>query len=161
MSEVAKRELRVETVVAATPEQVWSVLSDLDRMKELSPELLAMIPLKRGGVRVGQWYLGINRRGRIAWPTRSVVAQLDAPRTIAWDVPTNGSTWIYELTAVPEGTRVVERRPVPRATPMNTVSNAFARIALHGPEAHADALEAGMAQTLSRLKAAVEGSAAR
>ena len=31
-------------------------------MPDWSPELMKMMPLKRGGLRMNQWYLGINRR---------------------------------------------------------------------------------------------------
>ena len=31
-------------------------------MPDWSPELVRMLPLKGGGMRRGQWYLGINRR---------------------------------------------------------------------------------------------------
>lgn len=150
------RELRAETVVAATPEQVWAVLADVSRMPAWSPELVRMVPLKRGGLRLGQWYLGLNRRKGVLWPTRSVISRLEPARAIAWDVPTNGSRWIYELADDPAGTRVVERRPVPRPGGINWIGNTFARLALGGVADHADELEAGMAQTLARLKTAVE-----
>src|SRR3546814_8511168 len=58
----AQRELRAETTIDATPAGVWTVLADLGRMSEFSPETVRMVPLKRGGLRVSQWYLGINRR---------------------------------------------------------------------------------------------------
>ena len=151
----ADRELRAEAVVDAPAEKVWSVLTDLSRMSEWSPELMTMVPLKRGGLRLGQWYLGINRRKGVIWPTRSVIAELEPGRSLAWDTRTSGARWIWEL--VPDGdrTRVVHRRPVPKALTM--VSNVFAPAFLGGSAGHADDLEAGMAQTVSRLKAAVEG----
>jgi uncharacterized protein YndB with AHSA1/START domain len=151
----AERELRAEAVIDAPPDQVWRVLSDVSRMGEWSPELVKMVPLKRGGLRLGQWYLGINRRKGIVWPTRSVVCTLHAGRSLAWDVPTNGARWIWELNREGEGTRVVHRRPVPER--LSWVANTFARLFLGGVEGHADELEAGMAQTVARLKAAVEG----
>ena len=70
----ADRELHAEATVAAPPERVWELLTDLSRMPDWSPELVTMVPLKTGGLRVGQWYLGINRRKVALWPTRSVVA---------------------------------------------------------------------------------------
>ena len=63
----ADRELRAETVIDAPPEKVWATLTDLSRMPEWSPELLKMVPLKRGGLRLGQWYLGVNRRKAMVW----------------------------------------------------------------------------------------------
>lgn len=148
------RELRAEAVVAAPPAEVWALLTDFSRMPDWSPELVRMVPLKRGGLRVGQWYLGINRRRAVVWPSRNVVALLEPGRQVAWDTTTSGARWIWELEPAAGGTRVVHRRPVPRRT--TRVSRLFAPIALGGNAGHADELEAGMAQTVARLREAVE-----
>ncbi|WP_134764936.1 SRPBCC family protein [Nocardioides sp. 1609] len=155
----ADRELRAETVVAARPPQVWAVLSDLDRMPEWSPELVAMRPLLRGGLRLGQQYVGINRRGLVVWPTRSVVTALDVGRAVAWDTRSSGARWVWELEPTADGhTRVVHRRPVPRR--LTALSGVFATVLLGGTAGHADELEAGMAASVERLRAAVEDGAA-
>jgi uncharacterized protein YndB with AHSA1/START domain len=151
---VADRELRAESTIDAPVDRVWEHLSDLSRMPEWSPELVRMVPLKRGGLRVGQWYLGINRRKAVVWPTRSVVSVLEPGRSLAWDTRSSGARWIWELSPEGEQTRVVHRRPVPRA--LTAMSKVFAPVFLGGNASHADELEAGMAQTVSRLKAAVE-----
>jgi uncharacterized protein YndB with AHSA1/START domain len=153
-SGAADRELRAETTIDAPPEAVWAVLRDVRRMPELSPELVRMIPLKTGGLRPGQWYLGVNRRKGVVWPTRNVVADVQKSRKVAWDTRTSGAQWIWELIPEGEGTRVVHRRPVPkRVTPLSV---AFARVFLGGIGSHADELEDGMAQSVASLKKAVE-----
>lgn len=153
----ADRELRAETTVQAPPERVWQLLTDFARMPEWSPELVRMVPLKPGGLRVGQAYLGINRRRAVVWPTRSVVAVVEPGRALAWDTRSSGARWVWELT--PEGhgaTRVVHRRPVP--TSLTLVSRVFAPLFLGGTEGHADELEQGMAETVARLRAAAESA---
>jgi uncharacterized protein YndB with AHSA1/START domain len=150
----ADRELRAETTIDATPDRVWSVLADLSRMPELSPETVRMVPLGRGGLRTGQWYLGINRRKAVVWPTRNVVADVQPGRSLAWDTRSSGARWIYELEPEGSGTRVVHRRPVPHG--LTRLAKVFGALALGGGDEHADELEAGMRQTLARLKAAVE-----
>ncbi len=150
----ADRELRAEALVAAPPDRVWSLVTDLTRMREWSPELLTMVALKPGGLRVGQWYLGVNRRKAAVWPTRSVVTLLEPGRTVAWDTRSSGARWIWELEADGDGTRVVHRRPVPDG--VTWLSRAFAPLALGGSESHADELEAGMAESVARLKATAE-----
>ncbi|CAB4711426.1 MAG: SRPBCC family protein [Actinobacteria bacterium] len=155
----ADRELRVEASIAAPPERVWEALADVSRMGEWSPELVTMLPLKRGGLRVGQWYLGINRRKAVVWPTRSVVAVVETGRVLAWDTRSSGARWIWEISAEDTAattTRVVHRRPVPGS--LTLVSKVFAPAFLGGTAAHADELEAGMATTVARLKASVEGA---
>lgn len=151
----ADRELRAEAQVAAPPERVWELLSDVSRMPAWSPELLRMIPLKPGGLRVGQWYLGLNRRKLAVWPTRNVLVVLEPGRSLAWDTTTSGARWIWEIE--PDGaggTRVVHRRPVP--TSLTLLSRVTAPVALGGSVSHADELEAGMLRTVQRLRAAAE-----
>ncbi len=154
MSDQAARELSAETTIDASATEVWTALTDLRRMHEWSPELVRMVPLKPGGLKVGQQYLGLNRRKAVVWPTRSVVAVLERERTLAWDTKSSGARWIYELTPHGGGTKVVQRRPVPRK--LTLLSKVFAPLALGGSDEHADELEQGMAETLARLKAAVE-----
>jgi uncharacterized protein YndB with AHSA1/START domain len=150
----ADRELHAEAVIDAPTERVWELLSDLSRMPDWSPELMRMLPLKRGGLRVGQWYLGINRRKGIIWPSRSVIAELEPGRSVAWDTRTSGARWVWELTPDGDRTRVVHRRPVPKD--LTALSKVFARGFLGGDVGHADELEAGMAHTVARLKAVAE-----
>lgn len=151
----ADRELRASAHVAATPAEVWTVLGDVRRMPALSPELVRMIALKPGGLRPGQWYLGINRRGYVAWPTRSVVTDVEPGRRLAWDTASSGARWIWELSPEGTGTRVVHRRPVPRRLTVET--RLFAAAFLHGADRHSDDLESDMAVSVARLKAVVEG----
>ncbi len=150
----ADRELRAEVHINATPEQVWEALTDLDRMPERSPELVRMVPLKRGGLRPGQWYLGINRRKAVVWPTRNIVKIVEPGARLTWHTATSGATWIHELEPVDGGTRLVQRRPVPRLTFLSRIT---AGSVLGGGAQHADELEDGMATTLTRLKAEIEG----
>ncbi len=151
----ADRELRVETTVHATPEAVWALLTDFGEMSRWSPELVAMVPVLGGGLRVGQQYVGINRRKAMVWPTRSVVAVLEPGRSVAWDTRSSGARWIWEIEpAVAGGTRVVHRRPVPER--LTAMSHLFASAFLGGAGGHADELESGMATTVARLKAAAE-----
>jgi len=150
----ADRELRAEAIIEASPERIWELLTDFAKMASWSPEMVRMVPLKPGGLRVGQWYLGLNRRKAVVWPTRSVVAALEPGRRLAWDTKSSGAHWIWELEPVETGTRVVHRRPVP--TRLTLLSRAFAPVALGGSVEHADELEQGMARTVAGLKAAAE-----
>jgi uncharacterized protein YndB with AHSA1/START domain len=152
----ADRELRAEATVDAPPEQVWDLLTDLSRLPDWSPELVRMLPLKRGGLRTGQWYLGITRRKAVVWPTRSVVAVLEPGRSLAWDTRSSGARWIWELAPAGASTHVVHRRPVPSS--LTGLSKVFAAAFLGGTEGHADELEEGMARTVARMKAAAEAS---
>lgn len=151
----ADRELRAETVINASVDEVWAVVTDVARMPEWSDEVVKVIPLKSGGLRLNQWYLGINRRKAVVWPTRSVVSALEPETKLAWLTKSSGAEWIYELSPEGQGTKVVHRRPIPRK--LTPVSKAFAAVALGGGAEHADELEVSMGRTLERIKAAIEG----
>lgn len=150
----ADRELRAEILINATPENVWATLSDVSRMSEWSDETVRMIPLKSGGLRPNQWYLGINRRKAVVWPTRSVVGTVVPGESLSWLTKSSGAEWVYELTPDGGQTRVVHRRPVPGG--VTVLSKLFAPLALGGSASHADELEVSMGRTLERIKAAVE-----
>jgi len=150
----ADRELRAEAHVAATPDEVWAVLGDVRRMPELSPELVRMVALKPGGLRRGQWYLGINRRGYVVWPTRSTVTDVDAGRLLAWDTASSGARWIWELVGEDGGTLIVHRRTVPRR--LTLLTRLFAATFLGGASRHSDDLERDIQLSVARLKEAVE-----
>lgn len=154
----ADRELRAEVTVAAPPDHVWRALTDFRRMPEWSPELVRMVPLRRGGLRVGQWYLGLNRRGPVVWPTRNVVTELSAGRRVAWDTTSSGARWVYDLVEEAGGTRLTLTRPVPGRLTLG--SKLFATALLGGADGHADELEDGMRLTLERFKQAVEAGCA-
>jgi uncharacterized protein YndB with AHSA1/START domain len=145
----AERELHVATTVAASAERVWEVLADLDHMPEWSPELVRMVPLKPGGLQVGQWYLGVNRRGAAIWPTRNVVREVAPGRRLVWDTTTSGARWIYRIEEH-DGTSTLS---LTRAVPVKLTVGArvFAGALLGGSDGHSDELEDGMHQTLHRI----------
>jgi uncharacterized protein YndB with AHSA1/START domain len=150
----ADRELKAEVTVDASPDRVWATITDLKQLPDFSPELVTMVPLKRGGLREGQWYLGINRRKAFVWPTRNIVAIFEPGKTIAWDTTTSGARWIFEVAAEGTSTRLTQRRSVP--TKLTTIGRLTAASALGGGEEHADELEDGMLRTLQGIKAAAE-----
>jgi hypothetical protein len=150
----ADRELRVAARIAAPPEVVWSVLTDVRTWPGRSPELMAMLPLKPGGLRPGQWYIGVNRRKAVLWTTRNVVMEVVPGKCLSWDTTTSGARWIFEVESVPGGTRLVHRRPV--TVRLTLLGRIFARFALGGEVSHAAELEHGMSQTLAAIKRAVE-----
>lgn len=149
------RELHAEVTVGAPAARVWAALTDLRRMPRWSPELVRMLPLKRGGLRVGQTYLGVNRRGPVVWPTRNVVRELEVPRTLVWDTTSSGARWIYRVEATGDASsRLSLTRPIPGRMPLS--GRIFARFLLGGAGPHSDELERGMRTTLEGIAADVE-----
>lgn len=135
----------------ATPEAVWSVLSDPRRMPEFSPELRKAITFGKPGL--GQNILGLNRRKAVAWPTTSKIVRWEPQRAIAWKTRESGATWVYELTPTATGTSVSGRRVLASYTIGSRLMVPF----LGGAAGHDHELADGIRQTLERIKAVVEG----
>lgn len=138
--------------VEATPDQVWAVVSDLERMAEWSPECRMMKVL--GAAREGAHVIGVNKRGLAVWPTNSRIVRYEPGRAIAWRVYENRTTWSYELDETPTGTTITERRVAPQG--ISTASKLLSKAVLGGVENHdAEPLE-GMQAGLARIRTAVE-----
>lgn len=100
------------TDVAAPPERVWELVSDLPGMGEFSPENAG--GSWRGGASgpaVGAVFLGRNRSGLRRWSTRSTVTRCEPGRAFAFSVRSVGlpvAEWSYELAPEGDGCRVTE-----------------------------------------------------
>ncbi|RJO77209.1 SRPBCC family protein [Nocardia panacis] len=145
--------LEVAIDIDAPPERVWSVVSDLRRMPEFSPQCVRMMPL--GAPAAGTWTLNLNRDGKKYWPTSSRIVAFDPNRAFAFRMNENRTTWSYLLEPTESGTRLTERREVAPSGIPGPVRKVI-DIALGGEKAFEADLIRGMTQTLDRIKAAVE-----
>ncbi|MFI5780964.1 SRPBCC family protein [Nocardia sp. NPDC051570] len=138
--------------IAAPPERVWAVLSDLKRMPEFSPSTVRMIPL--GRPRAGTWTINLNRDGRKYYPTTSRIVRFEPDRAFTFRMIENGTVWSYTLEPTSGGTRVVERRDVPIGVrkPVRMMIDAV----LGGEQIFEQGLIDGMNATLARIKTAAE-----
>ncbi len=140
----------VSREMAAPPEEVWALVSDLTRMGEWSPE--AKGGRWAGGVdgpAVGAVFKGRNRNGRYRWPTNVAVIECDPPRRFAFrlNIPfMGGCDWVYDIERTGEGCRVTESWVDFRKRSLVVVG----RI-LSGVSDRATHNRAGMEQTLDRL----------
>ncbi len=144
--------------IAATPDAVWSALSDIKAMPRRSPELVGMWLL--GRPKVGRRGINLNRRKGVVWPTTSRIKQWKPPSNdnghgaFVFHVWPTNVDWSYETEAADGGTRLTERRtalPNPSLTVRLT-----ARLALGGADSHDAELRDGMDRTLAAIKAEVE-----
>jgi uncharacterized protein YndB with AHSA1/START domain len=146
--------LEADIEIEAPPEQVWTVVSDLARMGEWSPECRRVIVF--GSPREGAHLVGLNRRRWAMWPTNSRIVRYEPGRAIAWKVFTNRSTWSYELEPIEGGrTRLIERRDMPTEG-LPPFAAFFAKVFLDGVDNHDGELQEGMRATLDRIKSEVE-----
>ena len=138
--------------VAATPESVWEVVSDVTRMSEWSPECRKVVILGSPKQGVGTKLLGLNRRGLAVWPTTSKVVRFEPGKAIAWKTRESGATWTYELSPTASGTSLTGRRDLPR---FSTPTKLLAPV-IGGAVGHDQELAEGIRTTLERIKETVE-----
>ena len=93
----------VETWVGAPPERVWAIVSDIEAMPAMSPELqsVAWCDAGGGGPAVGRGFTGTNRHPAMGeWTTTSHIVECEPARAFAWavgDPERPGATWRFTL----------------------------------------------------------------
>jgi Polyketide cyclase / dehydrase and lipid transport len=148
--------------IAADPSHVWSMITDLPRMGEFSPENIGGEWIGGAtGAALGARYRGRNRHsgdGR-QWWTRVKVVEYEHGRLFTFDVRApigiRVSRWSYTLEAIPGGCRLSEH--------WYRVGNRFVRNFL-GPRVTGRADRPGfntesIEHTLARVKAIAEAEA--
>lgn len=95
--------------VAAPPERVWELVSDIHLVASLSGEVQSVEWLEGAGpAALGRAFRGHNTHPAVGeWTTTSRIVRCDAPREFGWDVedpehPT--ASWRFELTPDGDGT---------------------------------------------------------
>lgn len=150
---MAAQLLRAEIDIDAPVGKVWSLVSDLSRMPQWSPQCRMMKLL--GPLRPGTRTLNLNRRNMLFWPTTSTITEVVPERKLAFRIPLNTSVWTYELEPTATGTRLVETRHAENG--VTAVSTAVTKAAMGGVDSFEKELLEGMNQSLTRIKAAAEG----
>lgn len=97
--------------VAAPPERVWSLVSDLPGMGRFSPENTGGRWTRGDGTGVGSVFRGTNASGRRRWATRCEVVASEPGRVFAFDVSSVGlpvATWRFDVEPAEGGCRLTE-----------------------------------------------------
>ncbi|OLL18557.1 MULTISPECIES: SRPBCC family protein [unclassified Rhodococcus (in: high G+C Gram-positive bacteria)] len=148
--------LEATVEIAASPQQVWHVISDLKRMGEWSPQCRKMAVLG-GPVGVGTKTINVNRKGLLVWPTTAKVLAFEPGRLLRFRVNENRTVWSFTLEPTDTGTRVIQRREAPTGT--SKVSQFLIDKVLGGATAFDDDMVVGMNATLARIRSEAEGAA--
>jgi len=148
----------VQERVAAPPDVVWALVSDLSRMGEWSPETHGVEWLGGAtGPAVGARFRGSNRNGRRAWSTTCEVTTYEPGHAIAWRVSAKGlrvSSWRYTVEPDGEGgTLLTESTDDLRGALMKKLAPLVT-----GVPDRAERNELTMRETLKRIKAAAESA---
>jgi uncharacterized protein YndB with AHSA1/START domain len=144
-------DITVSRVVPADPETVWTLLTDVTRFGDLSPENVESHWLgdERG---VGARFKGSNKLSWAKWSTTATVTDWEPGRRFGFDTSAPSAThWSYELEAVEGGTRVTESmlKADKQVLPIRIVQR------LVGVPDRVACVREGMETTLERLAGAV------
>lgn len=113
------RDIEQTVEIAASPEVVYALVSDLPRMAEWSPECTA-VRWQGGadGPAIGARFVGHNRAGVARWLTQGVVTAAEPGRRFGFDIhfgPIPVAHWEYEVRPGATGCTLTEwwtdRRP--------------------------------------------------
>lgn len=140
--------------IAAPPEQVWTLASDLPGMGAFSPENRGGRWVRGDGPQVGAVFAGNNGAGLRRWSTRSTVVRSEPGRAFAFDVAflrAPVARWSYEVEPTATGCRLTESWQDRRGS-------LFARAAglTTGVTDRAAFTATSIEQTLSRIKTRAE-----
>ena len=140
--------------IAAPPERVWDLVSDVTQMGRFSPSNTGAKWLGgASGPAIGAKFLGFNKRGLARWFTRCEVTECTEPRRFAFRVAENKLQWGFTLEPNGEsGTLLTQWRN--RAEPTPTMAKAAANLIFRGKVD--DEMTEGIRHTLNAIKAAAE-----
>lgn len=144
--------LHAEIEIDAPVSDVWSLVSDLRRMPQWSPQCRVMKLL--GPLRPGTKTVNLNRRNRLIWPTTCTITEVVPEKKVAFRVDANKTVWSYELEPTATGTRLVETRDASNG--VTAVSNMAVNRLMGGVPSFEEELVAGMNESLAKIKAAAE-----
>ncbi len=147
----------VSRTIAAPPERVWELVSDLPRMGDWSPENTGGSWVKGAtGPAVGARFKGSNANGKKHWSTDVKVTRCEPGQAFVFDVTAVGfavATWGYTIEAAPEGCVVTESWTDNRGL----IARKLGGVA-SGVTDRADFNRTSMEATLTALAEAAEGA---
>ncbi|GAB3493507.1 SRPBCC family protein [Flexivirga lutea] len=158
MTEEPARTHRESIVVAATPEALYDVVSDITRTGEWSPICTACWwdDQSEAG-QVGARFTGHNEQPGRTWETRSRVVAADRPREFAWVVGDDYVRWGYTLEPDAAGTTLTESwQFLPNGIAM--FHDKYGDEATAHIEERTDQAHRGIPQTLAAVKRIAESA---
>ena len=150
-------QIEVERKIAASPEVVWALVSDLPRMGEWSPENTGGEWTKGAtGPEVGAKFKGRNQAGSTTWSTVSTVTAAAPGERFAFSVaagPFKIADWAFAIEPTAGGCRVTQSWIDQRGWLMKTIGTKAS-----GVDDRAEFSRQSMEQTLAGVAAAAESA---
>ena len=148
-------EISVTTEIAAPAGEVWSMVADLTRMGEWSPENDGARWIKGAtGPTLGARFTASNHQGAKKWSTSGVIVEAEPGRVLSFRItvgPVKVALWRYTFEDTAGGCRVTETWIDERSGFVKALGKPVSGVA-----DRATHNRAGMEQTLANLKAAAE-----
>ena len=142
-------------LIDAPVETVWSLVSDVCRMPDWSPQVDST-RLRDGfeNVALGAQFTNRNSAGDLVWTTHAEVVRFEPEREIAFRVEENWVIWSFTLVAQDGGTLLTQRRDAPDG--ISDLSLELTNGFMGGVEVFTDSMRAGMRETLTKIKEQAE-----
>lgn len=154
----ATKSLEESIEIAASPEAVYDLVSDITRMGEWSPVATGGRWIDGGTGAEGDWFIGTNETAERSWERDCQIARAERGSDFTFvvgGVDANCTWWSYEMEPTDAGTKLTERWWFVNMTP------GLAAALEDAPEGAIDGFVANNAEsmrtTLAGLKAAAEG----
>lgn len=152
-------DVSVTREIAAPAGQVWSMVADLTRMGEWSPENEGGKWLKGAtGPQPGAKFQGVNRNGAKKWKAVATLVDVEPGKRLSFKTSAMGipiAEWAYDFEPTDGGCRVTESWSDRRPNWSKGLSAKVSGVAERKPHT-----QAGIETTLENLAAAAETTAA-
>ncbi len=146
----------VSREIAASPNEVWDLITNLPNMGRWSPENDGGKWVKgSSGPELGAKFSGENSWQGKSWKAPVTITEFDAPRRFAFEMrvrPLGGADWSFDIEPTPEGCKVTQTWVDQRTKIMEVVGGKISGVpdrALH--------TEMSMERTLENLAKEIEG----
>lgn len=156
MATTFKPLLERRITIDATPSAVWDIIRDIRCMSQWSPQVVSVkLRDPDEDIRLGTTFTNLNHQGELEWITHGEVVRYEPEEEIAFRIAENYAIWSFSISAEGAAATVLTQR---RETPdgISQLSLDLTESHLGGQQAFTELLEAGMAQTLTAIKACAE-----
>jgi uncharacterized protein YndB with AHSA1/START domain len=143
--------------IAAPPDRVWPLVSDVCRMAEWSPQVVST-RLRQGFERVelGTRFTNRNEYGELVWTTHGEIVRFEPERVLSFRIEENWVVWSFLLEPTATGTRLTQRRETPDG--ISQLSLDLTEGFMGGEESFTATMRDGMRETLEQIRATAEES---
>ncbi|RNL81325.1 SRPBCC family protein [Nocardioides marmorisolisilvae] len=141
--------------IDAPAADVWSLVSDVCRMPEWSPQVDST-RLRAGfdEVALGAQFTNRNSFGELEWTTHAEVVRFEPGKEIAFRVEENWVIWSFSVAPDGDGTVLTQRREAPDG--ISELSLELTNGFMGGVEVFTESMRDGMRETLTRIKEQAE-----